>query len=50
VSKPTRRSEYEIVIDPGVRPHWRTRTAVQVLFVPDWETAAKMLLERLEER
>jgi hypothetical protein len=48
--KPTRRSEYEIVIDPALsRTQVRRRTAVTALFAPDWKSAAELLLQTMKE-
>lgn len=47
---PTRRTPYEVVIDPEcVRPHVRRRIAVHAVFAADWASAATLLLEQMEK-
>lgn len=44
-----RRSQYEVIIKPDVRPQRRQRIAVVALFAPTWEKAAEMILEEFKD-
>lgn len=45
----TRRSPYEVVINPSIRLQVRKRTAVTVVHAPDSRSAVEKLLQLMEE-